>query len=98
MNHALLERFRCLLSSSGVGKDFWAETVSTAAYLINKCPSSGIGGAIPEERWYGGKSDYNKLRPFGCKVFAHQKRGKLDARALQCIILGYQKGVKSYRL
>lgn len=98
MNRTLLERVRCLLSSSGVSKQFWAEAVCTAGHLINKCPASGIGGAIPDERWYGGKSDYIRLRPFGCKAIAHQKQGKLSARALQCIMLGYQKGVKGYRL
>ena len=98
MNRTLLERVRCLLSSSGAGKHFWAETVSTAAYLINKCPSSGIGGSIPDERWYGTKPDYSRLKPFGCKAFAHLKQGKLNARALQCVMIGYQKGVKGYRL
>ena len=60
MNRTLVERVRCLLSSSSAGKDFRAKAVSTAAYLINKCPSSGIGGAISYERWYGGKSDYGR--------------------------------------
>ena len=82
MNRTLLERVRCLLSSSGAKKHFWAEAVSTAAYMLNKCPASGIGGAIPDERWYGRKSDYVILRPFGCKAFAHQKQGKLNARAV----------------
>lgn len=83
---------------SGMGKHFWAMVVSTAAYLINKCPTSGIGGAIPDERWYGGKADYSMLKPFGCKAFAHQKQDKLNSRALKCCVLGYQKGVKGYRL
>ena len=45
MSSTLLERVRCLLSSSGGGKSFWAEAVSTTTYLINKCPSFGIEGA-----------------------------------------------------
>ena len=98
MNRTLLERVRCLLSSSGAGKQFWAEAVSTAAFLINKCPSSSIGGSIPDEMWYGSSPDYSRLRPFGCKAFAHQKQGKLSARVVQCIMLGYQRGVKGYRL
>lgn len=89
---------RCLLSSSGVGKNFWAEVVSQQPTLLISAPTSRIGGAIPDERWYGGMSDYSRLKPFGCKAFAHQKQRKLNARALQCIILGYQKGDKGYRL
>ena len=72
--------------------------MSTTTYLINKCPSSGIGGDIPDEKWYGSEPDYSRLRPFGCKAFAHQKQGKLNARAIQCIMLGYPNGVKGYRL
>lgn len=37
-------------------------------YLINKCPAFGIGGAIPDERWYGEESDYLRLGRFGCKL------------------------------
>ena len=72
--------------------------MSTAAYLINKCPSTSLKGDTPDFRWYGGHGDYSKVRTFGCKCFAHVKQGKLEARALRCVMLGYQKGVKGYRL
>ena len=38
------------------------------------------------------------LRPFGCKAYAHKKQGKLNARAEKCVMLGYPRGVKGYRL
>lgn len=97
-NRTLLERVRCMLLSSGLEKKFWGEAASTAAHLINKCPSSSIGGDIPDERWYGGQADYSRLRPFGCNAFAHTRDSKLDPRALRCVMLGYQMGVKGYRL
>lgn len=96
MNKTPLESVRCLISSFGVGKHFWAEAVSVATYLINKFPSFGIGGSIPDEMCYGEKSNYSRLKTFGCKEFAHQNQGKLNARAVQCIMLGYQNGGRVY--
>ncbi|KAL1536502.1 hypothetical protein AAHA92_29144 [Salvia divinorum] len=62
------------------------------------CPSSSIGGDTPDYRWYGDFGNYSHLRTFGCKAYAHLKQSKLDARALKCVMLGYQPGVKGYRL
>ena len=65
---------------------------------MNMCPSSSIGGDTPNFRWYGDYGDYSHLKTFGCKAYAHLKQSKLDARALRCVMLGYQPGVKGYRL
>lgn len=35
---------------------------------------------------------------FGCAAFAHQYEGKLEPRAVKCVMLGYPEGVKGYRL
>lgn len=42
MNRTILERVRSMLACSGLPRVFWAEAVATAAYLINRCPSSAI--------------------------------------------------------
>ena len=97
-NRTILERVRCMLLASGLEKRFWAEAASTAVKLLNMCPSSSINGDTPDMRWYGRNPEYSHLRIFGCKAFAHLKQGKLDARALRCVMLGYQSGVKGYRL
>ncbi|RVW97586.1 Retrovirus-related Pol polyprotein from transposon TNT 1-94 [Vitis vinifera] len=36
-------RVRCMLSNAQLPKEFWAEAVYTAAYSVNRCPSSAIG-------------------------------------------------------
>ncbi|GJZ14253.1 retrovirus-related pol polyprotein from transposon TNT 1-94 [Tanacetum coccineum] len=36
---------------AGLAKMFWADSVNTAAYLINRGPSAPIGFKIPEEEW-----------------------------------------------
>lgn len=97
-NRTIVERVRCMLFSSGLGKKFWGEAASTTVYLLNKCPSSAINGDTPDFRWYWGHSSYYELKSFGCKAFAHVKQGKLDPRALMCIMLGHQKEVKGYKL
>nr|GEU56006.1 retrovirus-related Pol polyprotein from transposon TNT 1-94 [Tanacetum cinerariifolium] len=46
----------------------------------------------------GHPSDYGILRIFGCVAYSHVKQGKLEQRAVTCVLLGYPKGVKGYRL
>ena len=98
MNRTILERVRCMLLGAHLPKSFWGEAVSTALYLINRCPSTGIGLKTPMEMWNGKPADYSNLKVFGSLAFAHIKQDKLDARAIKCIFLGYPKGVKGYRL
>lgn len=88
-----------MLLASGMEKKLWAEAAATAVKLMNICPSSSLGGDTPDFRWYGEfGSCYSHLRVFGCKAYAHLRRSKLDARALKCVMLGYQPGTKGYRL
>ena len=35
---------------------------------------------------------------FGCIVYEHVRKDKLEPQALKCIILGYPEGVKAYKL
>ncbi|GKE30618.1 retrovirus-related pol polyprotein from transposon TNT 1-94, partial [Tanacetum coccineum] len=50
------------------------------------------------EMWSGHPSDYGMLRIFGCVAYPHDKQGKLEPRAVKCVLLGYPEGVKGYRL
>ncbi|GJW27376.1 retrotransposon protein, putative, ty1-copia subclass [Tanacetum coccineum] len=94
MNRTLMDKVRCLLIQSGLPKTFWAEATCTAAYLINRSPSTAIEKKIPIELWSGHSSDYEMLRTFGCVAYSHVKQGKLELRAVKCILLGYPEGVK----
>jgi ATP-binding cassette subfamily B (MDR/TAP) protein 1 len=87
-----------MLLGAGLPKSFWGEAVNTAAYLINRCPSTGINLKTPMEVWSGRPSDYSNLKIFGCLAFAHIKQDKLDARAVKCVFIGYPDGVKGYKL
>ncbi|GKV16510.1 hypothetical protein SLEP1_g27143 [Rubroshorea leprosula] len=98
MNRTLLERAQCMLSNAGLSKDFWAEVVNHASYLVSWSPSIAIGLKTPEELWSGSPADYSQLRIFGCPMYAHVRDGKLEPRAVKCVFLGYASGVKGYRL
>ncbi|GJT34377.1 retrotransposon protein, putative, ty1-copia subclass [Tanacetum coccineum] len=64
--------------------------------LMDKVRS--IEKKTPMEMWSGHPSDYGMLRIFGCVAYPHDKQGKLEPRAIKCILLGYPEGVKGYRL
>ena len=98
MNRTLLDKSGCMLFSAGLPKNFWGEAVVTAAYLVNRSPSSAIEFKTPEEVWTGKTPDISHLRVFGCSAYAHQKEGKLDPRAVKCVFLGFPEGTKGYRL
>ena len=49
MNRTLNEHARSMRLHVGLSKTFWADTVSTAAYLINRGPSVLIEFRLPEE-------------------------------------------------
>ncbi|GJQ96508.1 retrotransposon protein, putative, ty1-copia subclass [Tanacetum coccineum] len=86
------------LTVSGLPKTFWAEVTCTAAYLINRSPSTAIEKKTPMEMWSRHPSDYRMVRIFDCVAYPHDKQGKLKPKAVKCVLLGYPKGVKGYRL
>ncbi|KAJ4720887.1 Retrovirus-related Pol polyprotein from transposon TNT 1-94 [Melia azedarach] len=98
MNQTLLERARCMLSNAELTRRFWAEAVSTACYLINRGPHTGINLKTPFEVWSGKSADYSNLRAFGCTVYYHVNEGKLEPRAKKGVFVGYGDGVKGYRI
>ncbi|KAE8703105.1 hypothetical protein F3Y22_tig00110474pilonHSYRG00127 [Hibiscus syriacus] len=99
MNQTLLEKVRCMLSNAGLGKAFWAEAVTYASHLINRLPSSAIGGKTPLEVWSGKPAtDYDSLHIFGSIAYYHVKESKLDLREKKALFMGITHGVKGFRL
>lgn len=101
INRTLIERVRCILIDSGLSKQFWAEALSTATYLINRVPCRNERTITPEELWSNVKPDLTLLRVFGCKAMVHvpkEKRRKLDTKSIECIMLAYSSESKAYCL
>lgn len=103
MNRTLCEKARCMIFDAGLERTFWAEAVSTAAFLANRSPNRGLGdiNLTPEEIWSGKKPDLSNLKLFGCRAMAHipkQKRKKWDSKSEECVFVGYLEESKGYRL
>ena len=62
MNQTLVQRARCMRIDAGLSKQFWVEAVNTAAYLVNKSPSTAIDFKTPQEVWSGKPSNYSGLK------------------------------------
>ncbi|KAG8485167.1 hypothetical protein CXB51_021347 [Gossypium anomalum] len=93
-----MEKVRCMLSNVNFPKSFWAETSSTACFLINRSPSVAIEKKTPQEVWSGNPANYFDLKIFRCPAYTHVDNGKLEPRSIKCIFLGYKAGVKGYKL
>ncbi|GFY87336.1 hypothetical protein Acr_05g0009750 [Actinidia rufa] len=77
-----------------VHKSYWSNAVFTACYLVNRMPSTVLGGRSPHHVLFSDRS-LNNLPPrvFGCTCYVHVldlSRDKLDLRATKCILLGYK--------
>ena len=100
-NRSLVESIRCMISDSGVSKQFWGEALSTANYVINRSPSSALGDKTPFEALHNRKPSVKHFKVFGAKAYAHipkDERTKLDMKSRQAIFVGYGTNVKGYRL
>ncbi|TQD95075.1 hypothetical protein C1H46_019343 [Malus baccata] len=101
MNRTLMERERSMRFHAGLPDSFWAEAVNHASYLINRSPSTVLGFKSAEGVWSEKPVDYSKLRVFSCSAYAHipsDERSKLKPKSPHCIFLGFEKGVKGFKL
>ena len=84
-----------------VPKQFWADAVSIACFLINRMPSSVLDGGIPYTTLFPSKNLFPiEPRIFGCTCFVRDVRPqvtKLDPKSLKCVFLGYSRLQKGYR-
>ncbi|KMQ86259.1 retrovirus-related gag-pol polyprotein [Lasius niger] len=100
-NRTLNDMARCLLIQSGLPSSFWAEAISTANHIRNRCPTSSLNGKTPYEAWTGKKPNVSYFREFGCRVFSLNTRPgkeKFDPRSKEGIFLGYSEDSKGYRV
>ncbi|RVX21188.1 Retrovirus-related Pol polyprotein from transposon TNT 1-94 [Vitis vinifera] len=100
-NRHLLETAHALMFQMKVPKQFWADAVSTACFLINRMPTVVLKGDIPYKVIHPQKSLFPlEPRIFGCTCYVRDTRPfvtKLDPKALQCVFLGYSRLQKGYR-
>ncbi|GKB08670.1 retrovirus-related pol polyprotein from transposon TNT 1-94 [Tanacetum coccineum] len=82
-NITILNMVRSMLKSKKMPKEFWAEAVDCAVYLLNRCPSKSLDNKTPQEACNGMNPTVSHLRIFRSIAYVHvlsQKRFKLDDR------------------
>jgi len=95
MNKTFVEKVRCMLSNTELGRDFWAEVVTYAQHLVNRLSSSTIDGKTPLEVWSGKPAtDYVSLHVFGYIAYYHVIESKLDPQERKALFMGFSPGVK----
>ncbi|UYV64679.1 hypothetical protein LAZ67_3001645 [Cordylochernes scorpioides] len=100
-NRTLIEGTRALLIDSQLPLRYWAETMSTFAYLKNRTPCKKLGWITPEERFSNRKPTVAHLKIFGCIAYYYvhkHKRGKFQPTAKAGIFVGYSSTRKAWRL
>lgn len=101
MNRSVVEKARTLLSDAKLGKEYWAEAVATASYLLNRSPTKRLWNMTPYEVFNGHKPDVSHLRIFGCEAMAQipkELRKKWDPKSQKLLMMGYSENRKAYRL
>ncbi|RVX13689.1 Retrovirus-related Pol polyprotein from transposon RE1 [Vitis vinifera] len=95
---------RASLIAAKIPISYWGEAITSAAYLINRVPSSSINFQTPLQALINVvvAPTVPNLPPrvFGCVTFVHlhkHQRTKLTSHALQCVFVGYALHKKGYR-
>ena len=74
-NRQLLEIVRASLFDMNVAREYWGEAVKSAAYLINRTPSSVLDFQTPLQKLQNliPSPPLNNLEPrvFGCSAYVH---------------------------
>ncbi|WVZ52585.1 hypothetical protein U9M48_003633 [Paspalum notatum var. saurae] len=79
---------------------FWAESLYTATYLLNRLPSTASPAPTPHHALFGNPPRYDHLRVFGCACYPNTSATaphKLAPRSTRCVFLGYSPDHKGYR-
>ena len=98
----LLDMTRTLLVEMGVPHSLWHDALLTSAYLLNRLPSSPLGGEVPLRRLHPTRELFSlPPRVFGCVAFVHDHTpnlSKLSPRSIKGVFVGYSRTQKGYRV
>lgn len=100
-NRTIVEAAKALLYDNKMDKKFWAESVHTAVYVLNRTGTSSVEAKTPFELYFGKQPRIDDLKLFGSEVFIHipaVKRLKWDVKSKPGIFVGYSLESKGYRV
>lgn len=99
-NRTILNMARSMLKEKELPQSLWGEAVSTATYVLNRCPTKRLKSQVPEEIWSSRKPSVKHLRIFGSLCYKHVpdvKRKKLQDKSEMVVLVGYHP-TGAYRL
>ena len=91
---------RTLLLQASLPACFWAESLHTSRYLLNRLPSATCPAPRPHHALFGTPPRDDHLRVFGCACYTNTTATaphKLAPRSTLCVFLGYSPDHKGYR-
>ena len=100
-NRTIVEMAKAMIHEKHLPYNFWGEAVTTAVYILNRCPTRSLHEVTPFEAFSGRKPGVKHLRVFGSICYYHvpsQLRRKLEESATKGIFIGYGKCEKGYRV
>jgi hypothetical protein len=79
----------------------WVEAAMTVVYVQNRLSHGALGFKTPEEMFTGKKPEVSHLKIFGCPIFIHipkEKINKLEPSEKKGIFVGYCEVSKAFRI
>nr|GFB45315.1 putative ribonuclease H-like domain-containing protein [Tanacetum cinerariifolium] len=100
-NRTLIEAARTMLADLFLPTTFWAESVSTACYVLNRLLVTKPQNKTPYELLTGRQTIISYLRPFRCHVTilnTIDQLGKFDGKSASGFFVGYSLNSKAFRV
>lgn len=98
-NRTLMKMTKCMLKFKKISKGLWGEAITTATYILNKCPTKALIDKTPFEALCGYKPKVHHFRIFGSVAYVlipAQHRTNLDDK--RCIFVGNSLESKKFCL
>lgn len=70
-NKTISNMVRSMLKSKNLPVKLWGEAVSTATYILNRCPTMKLKSLTPKEAWTRVKPRVEYFRVFGSVCYRH---------------------------
>ena len=101
-NRVLKETGSALLKSSGLGQEYWAMAIDSAARSTNNAPSASVS-TTPYTVLTGRKPNLSNEHPFGCVVYRHvpkedRTKSLATSKGQKGIYLGHARNTKAFKI
>ena len=70
-NKTIMEMARNMMASKKLSNEYWVEAVTTAVYIMNRCPTKSVKNKVSQEAWTCMNHSVSHLKVFGCVAYAH---------------------------